>query len=420
MGKQVLDRRQALRTLGAAVAAGAAAGGVARDARAAGTVQMISHRYPALEHYATKMQQAVPGVTVNTQLMPFDKANELATIALSSKADTIDITYANDSTVLKYAKNGWLRPIDDLWARYKDEFNLADFPDSVLDAYRYEGKLYVVPHTVNVMLFFYRKDLLEKAGKQPPRTIAEFVELAKSLNSPRRAGTISCLKPVDASLNETSWYINAVGDGWFDKAWRPVFNDEKGVRAIETLKEVTRYAQRGFGSAANDECSLALQQDFATMGLQWATRAAAMDDPKKSRVVGLIDWVAPPDGHGRLSGDGYAISAFSKQDPDLLFRIIATSSNDASMREAAALMVPPRHSVLTDPENAKRYRHYPAVLASLETATPTPKLPEFYEVGEFIARRVLQAVNGEMEVKAALDAAAAETEALLKSRGYYG
>ena len=37
------------------------------------------------------------------------------------------------------------------------------------------------------------------------------------------------------------------------------------------------------------------------MGLQWATRAKAMDDPTKSRVVGKIDWVAPPHGHARIS-----------------------------------------------------------------------------------------------------------------------
>jgi hypothetical protein len=55
----------------------------------------------------------------------------------------------------------------------------------------------------------------------------------------------------------------------------------------------------------------------------------------------------------------------------------------------------------------------------METAVPTPPLPEFYEAGEFITRRILQAVAGEMDVKAALDAAAAETTQLLESRGYY-
>ncbi|HEX2526015.1 MAG TPA: extracellular solute-binding protein [Geminicoccus sp.] len=415
MNKLNLDRR---RTLGALGALGVASV-TGRRASAAAPVQMISHRYPALELYAEKMRSAVPGVEVNTQLMPFDKANELATIALSSKADTVDLVYASDSTVQKYAKNGWLRPLDDFWEKYKAEYNFADFPESGLAPYRYEGKLYVLPHNVNVMMLFYRKDLLEAEGKQVPKTIEEFVAIASEMNSPMRSGAVSCMKPVDANMNEAHWYMNAIGDGWFDENWKPIFNNEKGVKAIETLKEVTSYAQRGFATAANDECSLAYQQDLGLMGLQWATRAASMDDPAKSRVVDLIDWAAPPGGHGRLSGDGYAISAFSKQDPDLLFRIIATSSNEANMREAAALTVPPRESVLRDPELAKKFRHYPGILASLETAQPFPPLPEFYEVGEFISRRILQAVAGEMEVQAALDAAAGETEQLLRSRGYY-
>ena len=49
-----------------------------RPARAAATMQMISHRFPALEYLAGNIRTAIPGVEVNTQLMPFDKALELA------------------------------------------------------------------------------------------------------------------------------------------------------------------------------------------------------------------------------------------------------------------------------------------------------------------------------------------------------
>ncbi|MCB9943906.1 MAG: extracellular solute-binding protein [Geminicoccaceae bacterium] len=393
-------------------------GGVDR-ADAADAVQMISHRYPALEFYAERMKEAIEGVEVNTQLMPHDKAMELATIALSSKADTVDILYLNDSTFLSFAKNGWLRPLDDLFEKYKEEFNLGDFADSALDTFRYDGKLYVLPHTINTQLFFYRKDLLDEAGKEPPTSFEEYGALAAELNSPLRAGTISCLKPVDAALNEMHWYLNGLGGQWFDGDMRPVFNNEAGVAAFTRLKEITANAQRGFTSAANDECTIALQQDTAYMGMQWASRAAAMDDPTKSNVVGKIDWVAPPDGHQRIAADGYAISAFSSQDPDTLFRIIATSSDEANMREAASMILPPRRSVLNDPELQKINRHYPASLASLEIGEAFPRLPEFYEVGEFITRRVLQGVTGEMDMQEALDAAAEETTQLLTSRGYY-
>lgn len=412
------DRRHALKALGV-TAAGAATGFPAPFVRAQGsTIQMVSHRYPALEHYAAKMQSALPGVEVNTQLMPFDRANELATIALSSGASTFDIVYASDSTVQKYAKNGWLRPIDDLFEKYKDEFGLDDYPDSLLDAYRYNGELFTLPGTANVMLWFYRRDVFEAAGKTVPTTFAEYEALAAEFNSPARAGTISCQKAVDASLNETHWYMNAIGDGWLDPDFRPIFNSDKGVEAIETLKRITSYAQRGFTSAANDECTIALQQDLAVQGLQWATRCASMDNPEKSRVVDLIDWAAAPEGRARLSGDGYAITAYTTQDPDQLFRIIATAMNHDSMVEAAGLMVPPRASILNDAAVAAQYRQFPGILAALDTAVPFPPLAEFYELGETITRRVQQAITDEMPVKQALDTAADECAALLKDRGY--
>src|SRR5581483_6513137 len=122
----------------------------------------------------------------------------------------------------------------------------------------------------------------------------------------------------------------------------------------------------------NDECMIAYQQDTGVIGLQWATRAKAMDDPAKSRVINKIDWVAPPQGHARISGDGYAISAFSKQDPDTLFRIIATSAGQASMRGAASLLIPPRKSLIDDPELKQANRFYPAALESYGTGAPAP------------------------------------------------
>lgn len=402
-----------------AVAGAAAALAMPHVARAAGTVQMISHRYPALELWASKMKTAVPGVEVNTQLVPFDKALELSTIALSAKSDTLDIVYASDATFANFVKSGWLRPLDDLWARYKEEFKLGQIADSVIKAFTYQGHIWVIPADVNVMLFFYRGDVLKQAGKEVPKTIAEYQALAKSLHGPARAGTIDCLKPVDACLNEAHWYLNTIGKGWFDDKWKPIFNQAPGVAAITALKETTRYAQRGFASAANDECSIALQQDAAAMGLQWATRAGSMDDAKQSRVVGKMEWAAAPQGGARFSADGYTISAFSKQDPDTLFRIIATATNETAQREGAKLAVPPREAVLNDPQLQKDIRFYPAAAEAVKSALPFPPLPEFYAVGEFIARRIVQAVTGEMEVKPALDAAATETENFLKQRGYY-
>ncbi|MFC6487054.1 extracellular solute-binding protein [Nitratireductor sp. GCM10026969] len=401
-----------------AIATAVLAGGTA-VAPAQEQIRIVSHRQPALEYYTGQMQAALPDGRVTVELMPIDRQMELASITMSSQSDAIDVVYLNDTSLKRFAANGWLEPLDELWEEYKDEYNLDDFPASVIDSVSYDGHIYSMPIMTNTELFFYRSDLFEEAGIEPPTTMEEYMAAAAQLDTPRRAGTIMSLKPVDAALNEAHWYINAIGDGWFDEEWRPIFNNEAGVEAITMMKEMTQYAPRGFTSHANDESTINLQQGLAAMGLQWFTRAAAMDNPEQSRVVGQIDWVAPPGGGARLANDGFAISKFSSADKEEMFRMLAEAASEESMREGAQYAMPPRLSVLEDEELAKQYRWYPAARRALETGKAFPAMPDFLDVGEIVTRHILQAVTGEVEVKAALDQAAAETEELLRSRDYY-
>jgi ABC-type glycerol-3-phosphate transport system substrate-binding protein len=377
-------------------------------------VRVLSHRYPALEYYTGQMRGAVPDVQVDLQLIPFDKMLELARIALSARSDGIDILYTTDVTVLDFARRGWLRPLDDLWARFRNEYALDDFADNVVKAFTVDGHIYVIPYGVTVMLLVLRRDLLDAAGLPIPRSIAQYRDLAHALNTPRRSGTVSCLKLADAALNEAHWYLNALGDGWFDANWQPLFATARSIAAIEMLRDVTRAAQPSFTVAGNDECTLTLQQDLAASGLQWVTRARAMDDPKSSRVVGQMEWIAPPQGGSRLSSDGYAISAFSRQDPETLFRIIAHSASEPVMRGAASLVIPPRRSLVADPALAGSSRSWRAAIASLGQSVPFPALADFYAVGDGIARRIQDAVTGQMTVNAAMALAADETATWLK------
>lgn len=395
------------------------AGSVSTAALAQDAIRIISHRTPALEYYTGQMEKALPEGRVNAELMPIDKELELASITMSSKSDAIDVLYLTDSSLKRFAANGWLEPLDDLWEKYKDEYNLDDFPQSVVDAVSYQGHIYSMPILTNTELFFYRKDLLDEAGVEPPKTMDDYEKLAAEFDSPRRAGTIMSLKPVDAALNEAHWYLNSIGDGWFDENWKPIFNDEAGVAAITRLKEMSDYAPRGFTSHANDESTINLQQGLATMGLQWFTRAAAMDNPEQSRVVGKIDWVAPPGGGARLANDGFAISKFSSGDRDEMFRMLAEAASAESMTEGAKYAMPPRLSVLANEDLAKEFRWYPAARAALENGKAFPSMPDFNDVGEIVTRHILRAVTGEAGVKEALDQAAQETEEMLASRGYY-
>ena len=400
-----------------ASAAALATPALVRQAHAEDPIQLISHRYPALEFYAEKLRGALPGTTVNTRLMPSGDAMQLQRIAFSAGDTSLDLVWVNSSIIGNYAKNGWLEPLDDLIARYAQEFGLRDISPASMRGVSYDGHVYALPLTTNVLLYAYREDVFADHKLQPPTSWAEQVTIARTLNSPRRNGTTISLK-WDQPPYELHSVLNTVGDGWFDQSWRPTFNSKKGIAAIETFKQLAQYAVPGFTTQGNDENSINFGQDVAATGQQWATRCASMDDPAKSKVVGKIAWAVPPGGHQAITTDGYAISSKASKDKDKLFRLLATVLSEQNQRAAASLAVPPRLSVLNDPAVQAKYRWYPAISKALAVAEPLPSLPEFMEVAEIATKRMVQAIVGQLQVKEAVNTGASEVTDLLKRRGY--
>jgi ABC-type glycerol-3-phosphate transport system substrate-binding protein len=390
-------------------------------AHAAGeTVQLISHRYPGLEYYADKLKSALPGVAVDTRLMQAPEAIQLQRLALSSGSGQMDILWANNITMASFAKSGWLEPLDDLWAKHKSEFNLGDINEVLVQSCSYKGRLYGMPLTTNTTLYAYRADLFEQKGLAPAKSWDDYIANAKALNDPPRRYGVTIAMKSDMVCNEMNAVFNTIGDGWFDEDWRPTFNDDRGVKAVETYKRLAQYCVPGYTAVHNDEHTINMSQDIAAQGQQWATRCSTMDNPGKSRVVGKIKWTVMPEG-GRQVGvsDIYCISRFTAKDKDMLFRLLASALREENQHGAAALAMPSRNAVLKDAALQEKYRWYPAVSQCLAVAKPLPPLPEFSEASEIINKRIVQAVVGQMETKAALDAAATEVQAMLAERGYY-
>ncbi len=391
---------------------------LASHAHAQSTVKVDTIRSPSYEILLKRMAGAVPNTKVTPTLLTIDKLVEMYTIRLSARSDALDLMYVNDGIMRQYAKNGWLQPIDDLWEKYRKEYNLDDFVVEAVEAMRYEGKLYAIPVLSNTMLFAYRADLFKEKGLQPPKTFDEYLAAASALNSPKRSGTVMPMKLVEG-VNTAHWYINSIGDGWLSAQRKPQFNDAAGIRAIETMKQMAKFAPPGFSAHGNDEATLSLSQDLAAMGGQWVTRAGTMDDPKKSAVVGKIEWSTPPGGGQPIVFNGFAMSKFSKADRDLMFRLAATTTDAAGMKEAAATIIPVRNSVLRDPELIQRFRYYPAIPAALKAGKRMPDVPEFGDVTDLLSRSLQEAVTGQKPVKSALDDAAVKVDALFKERGVY-
>ena len=121
-----------------------------------------------------------------------------------------------------------------------------------------------------------------------------------------RSGSINCLKPVDAAINEAHWYFNALGDGWFDEGWHPVFNDAKGVQAIEMMKATPNIPSRVSPPQRMTNARSPISRTLARWGCN-GLRAPRRWTIRTSRGWWARSTGAPPQGHGRNSGEPISV-----------------------------------------------------------------------------------------------------------------
>jgi len=383
------------------------------------TFRMMSHRHPALEYYAEELASALPNVDVESTLQPYDRTAQQTRVYLSSgEASPYEIFWVTDSLLAEYAENGWIQPIDEYIEKYDDEYDfIGDIPEGAWEGASYGGKRYGIPILNNIMLFFYREDIFDKYGIEPPTTFEEFVEYARMINEnePNMKGTTLTFKRVDALTNAFHAYLSGYGGSWFDDSGQPAFNGEAGVKALTLMAELMNYAPPGVLSFANDQSTVAFQQGQVAMGIQWYTRCASMDNTETSTVVGKMQFAVPPSARGisvpatRVSVDCYVIPAQLAEgvDPELVFRTIAGGTDKESMLGAAQYALVPRSSVREDPDIAAQYRYWPIASRTIDQgARSLPMHGDFSAIAEEVTLRISQALAGELGLEEALDMAA--------------
>jgi multiple sugar transport system substrate-binding protein len=106
-----------------------------------------------------------------------------AKLASAAGAKALPDMFASDVVFApQYASQG-------LWLDITDKFNALPVKDKVAPAHvkagTWNGKNYAVPHTIDMSVMLYNKDLYVKAGldpEKPPTTLAEFADQARAIN----------------------------------------------------------------------------------------------------------------------------------------------------------------------------------------------------------------------------------------------
>jgi multiple sugar transport system substrate-binding protein len=114
----------------------------------------------------TIQREAVPGATLIQKVLQQASSRTLPDVLMLDNPDLKQI-----------AQTGALTPLGDLG------LNADGYAKGVVDASTYNGKLYGLQPITNTIGLFYNKDLLAKAGVNPPQTWDELRTAAKRLTS---------------------------------------------------------------------------------------------------------------------------------------------------------------------------------------------------------------------------------------------
>ncbi|MGT2463666.1 sugar ABC transporter substrate-binding protein [Sinomonas atrocyanea] len=121
------------------------------------------------------------GVTLDRQTITGSALIQKVLQQASSKT-LPDVLMLDNPDLQQIASTGALAPLSDF------KISTDGFADGVLQAGTYNGKVYGLAPTVNTIALFYNKDLLAKAGIQPPTTWDELKAAAAKLTSGSQYG----------------------------------------------------------------------------------------------------------------------------------------------------------------------------------------------------------------------------------------
>ncbi|MER5986222.1 extracellular solute-binding protein [Streptomyces sp. NPDC001787] len=150
------------------------------------TLNVWSHAYgeagtqQALTRYATAFTKANPDIAVKVTWTPGDYSSKLyATLLTESAPDVFEIGDFSESL----ARRGQIAALDDIYGSAKSDFN-----PGAREMVTVDGKLYGVKTLDDIMMLYFRKSVLSKAGITPPDSFDALADAAKALSSKKTKG----------------------------------------------------------------------------------------------------------------------------------------------------------------------------------------------------------------------------------------
>lgn len=192
---------------------------------------------PAVTADLDRAFEELTGAKVSVVSVAWPDLHSKLVVPLASKQSTPDLFIFPDEWIGEFGSAGWFVPIDN----YLTEEEKADLFPPAVALYTYNGQTVAWVTQIMMLTMFYNEKMLSKAGYEPAKTWDEFTDQSKAMQASGLAkyGTTWGLGPNSTLSFEGSFYSHYLSEGGsiINEKGDPIFNNEKGVRALQWIMD---------------------------------------------------------------------------------------------------------------------------------------------------------------------------------------
>jgi multiple sugar transport system substrate-binding protein len=326
----------------------------------------------------------------------------------SSGDTSLDVVSIDVIWPTAFAAANWVVPLNDVFPADEQKKYL----DSMIWAMTVQGKIYGIPWYNDVGNMYYRKDILDQAGLQFPKTWPELVEMGKKLQKPPEMFGIGYTMRQDEQLmcNLVEFFWSAGGD-ILDDSGKVIVNSPENAEALEFMTNLVskdNVLQPGSLNMALDEVRQVFTEGKLVFHRNWNYVWAVAQGPE-SKVKDKIVQTRIPyfEKHGKsyvaLGGWNYAISALSKNRAESIEMAQWLGGFEMQKyRHINGTEPPAMKAVYDDQEATKARPQGPAIFEVAKTSRSRPKHARYREFSEVAQTEAVLAITGKKPVKEAL------------------
>jgi multiple sugar transport system substrate-binding protein len=336
---------------------------------------------------------------VTLVLLPQSENGQLAqlTATLQAGSPAYDVLAMDVIWTAQFASAGWIIPLE------SGKFPLGSFLAPAVRTAMYNGHLWAAPFYTNAQVLYYRKDILAKAGKQPPATWAQLAEQAETVAPAyKMAGYSGQLSAYEGLTVNFADAVQSAGGHILSPGNAVTVNTPQARQGLDFL---VNGLNQGWitKSSLNDEEEQSWQ-DFESGKLLFLTNwpfvySLASQPGAANKVYGKVGVVQLPglDGPGSssLGGANLAVSAFSRHQATAVAFIHYLTSEGVEQQMLTDAGFPPVWtSLYSEPAMVKLFPDLPVVREAVESAQPRPSLADYDQASLAISSAVYQALTG--------------------------